>query len=566
MTGRPPRPTVRSVTAVRHHAPASPTRIPAFAVPERVRLVGVSLFVAVVQVGVTLVASGHQTDVRSLDVLGICLLLAGPAALLARWRRPLATYVIVFAITTTYWLLDYPDGPVPLSLLIAFVNLAMTGQRAVAWTGLALGYVTAAWIAPRIDDGPWPNWGLAAGLGAWLALVAVVTELARSWMERSAERAQALEDEARRRASEERLRIARELHDVLAHNISLINVRAGVALHLIDERAAAAAASAGTDVVGATGPGSGGAGANAVAGASGGDAGSAGAAGSDAGASAAAPAGAPAGTTVEIDVDQVRPALAAIKDASKEALGELRSVLDVLRQGEAAPLAPTAGLADLDTLVERARGTGLDVRLEGPGAVDGLPAGVDLAAFRIVQEALTNVVRHAQATRVTVRVQGGDGELEVQVDDDGQGGLAPPGHTGGGRRGGERTDRAGRGGSEGRGIAGMRERALALGGSLEAGPRPGRGFRVRARLPLSGATSGPSPGAGGAGASGATSGPSPGAGGAGASGATSGPSPGVGGAGTSGATSGPSPGAGGAGTSGTTGSGGDTSERAGDGA
>jgi signal transduction histidine kinase len=558
--------------------------------------VGVSLFVAVVQVGVTLVASGHQTDVRSLDVLGICLLLAGPAALLARWRRPLATYVTVFAITTAYWLLDYPDGPVPLSLLIAFVNLAMTGQRAVAWTGLALGYVTAAWIAPRIDDGPWPNWGLAAGLGAWLALVAVVTELARSWMERSAERAQALEDEARRRASEERLRIARELHDVLAHNISLINVRAGVALHLIDERAAAAAASAGTDVVGAAGaPGSGGAsGGDAVAGASrgdagsaaaagsdagsagaagsdagsagaagsdagasaasggdagsagaagsdagasaasGGDAGSAGAAGSDAGASAAAPAGAPAGTTVEIDVDQVRPALAAIKDASKEALGELRSVLDVLRQGEAAPLAPTAGLADLDTLVERARGTGLDVRVEGPGSVDGLPAGVDLAAFRIVQEALTNVVRHAQATRVTVRVQGRDGELEVRVDDDGQGGFAPPGHTSGGRRGGERTDRAGRGGSEGRGIAGMRERALALGGSLEAGPRPGRGFRVRARLPLSGATSSPSPGAGGAG--------------------------------TSGAASGPSSGAGGAGTSGATGSGGDTSERAGGGA
>ena len=111
----------------------------------------------------------------------------------------------------------------------------------------------------------------------------------------------------------------------------------------------------------------------------------------------------------------MRPALAAIKDASKEALGELRSVLDVLRQGEAAPLAPTAGLADLDGLAERARGTGLDVRVErvnGDGRAvpaeditDGLPTGVDLAAFRIAQEALTNVVRHADATRATVRLR-----------------------------------------------------------------------------------------------------------------------------------------------------------------
>jgi signal transduction histidine kinase len=412
-------------------------------VPERVRLVGVSVFAAVVQVGATRLASVHQTGVRSLDALGVGLLLAGPAALLARRRWPLATYVTVFAITVAYWLLDYPDGPAPLSLLIAFVNLALTGQRAVAWTGLVIGYVVAAWITPRIDEGPWPDWGLAAGLAAWLALVAVLTELVRSWMERSAERARALEDEARRRASEERLRIARELHDVLAHNISMINVRAGVALHLIDDHTAAAPA--------------------------------------------AGAGGAAAATAAEIDLDQVRPALAAIKDASKEALGELRSVLDVLRQGEAAPLAPTAGLADLDRLVEGARGTGLDVRVEAPGPVEGLPAGLDLAAFRIVQEALTNVVRHARATRVTVRVQATDGELEVQVDDDGEAGPTRPGHTGPGSRGGDRAERGhhtGGGGAEGRGIAGMRERALALGGSLEAGPRPGRGFRVRARLPI----------------------------------------------------------------------------------
>jgi signal transduction histidine kinase len=393
-------------------------------VPERVRLVGVSVFAAVVQVGATRLASVHQTGVRSLDALGVGLLLAGPAALLARRRWPLATYVIVFAITVAYWLLDYPDGPAPLSLLIAFVNLALTGQRAVAWTGLVIGYVVAAWITPRIDEGPWPDWGLAAGLAAWLALVAVLTELVRSWMERSAERARALEDEARRRASEERLRIARELHDVLAHNISMINVRAGVALHLIDDHTAAAPA--------------------------------------------AGAGGAAAATAAEVDLDQVRPALAAIKDASKEALGELRSVLDVLRQGEAAPLAPTAGLADLDRLVEGARGTGLDVRVEAPGPVEGLPAGLDLAAFRIVQEALTNVAQHAHANHAQVMVDLNGDVIAVLVEDDGSGFSA---------------DDARLNDPKYKGLASMRQRVEMFGGVLNIDTAPGRGTRVTANLP-----------------------------------------------------------------------------------
>src|ERR687892_75230 len=227
---------------------------------------------------------------------------------------------------------------------------------------------------------------------------------------RRVERAHTQVEEARRRASEERLLIARELHDVLAHNISLINVQAGVALHLLDERP-----------------------------------------------------------------DQARPALAAIKDASKEALGELRSVLDVLRRsedGSTAPRAPTAGLRDLSGLVERTRAAGLDVTLDVAGEARPVPAGVDLAAFRIVQEALTNVVRHAETSRARVRLDYGDDELMVQVDDDGRvlaSAVTDIGDT---------TD------GGGKGIAGMRERVLALGGSFEAGPRPGRGFRVRARFPI----------------------------------------------------------------------------------
>jgi signal transduction histidine kinase len=218
-----------------------------------------------------------------------------------------------------------------------------------------------------------------------------------------AERTHAEED--RRRAGEERLRIARELHDVLAHNISLINVQAGVALHLMDEQ-----------------PG------------------------------------------------QSRTALAAIKQASNDALHELRSVLDILRQGTDAPRSPTSGLDSLDGLVANAASAGLAVSTRVEGTPRPLPTGVDLAAFRIVQEALTNVTRHAGQATASVLVAYGDGELTVQVDDDGRGAT---------RQGAEAAG--------GNGIRGMRERAAALGGQLDAGPRPGGGFRVAARLPLNGA-------------------------------------------------------------------------------
>jgi signal transduction histidine kinase len=167
---------------------------------------------------------------------------------------------------------------------------------------------------------------------------------------------------------------------------------------------------------------------------------------------------------------QARSSLSAIKQASREALGELRSVLDILRQeGERAPRSPTSTLARLDDLVSRAGTAGLEVRTETEGQVRPLPFGVDVAAFRIVQEALTNVTRHAGSATASVRLAYGERDLTVLVDDDGRGPQAQ-----------------GAAGS-GKGIVGMRERVAALGGDLEAGPRPGGGFRVRARLPLDGA-------------------------------------------------------------------------------
>ena len=169
--------------------------------------------------------------------------------------------------------------------------------------------------------------------------------------------------------------------------------------------------------------------------------------------------------------DQARSALAAIKQASKDALVEVQAMLGALRaDGEQVPRSPTPRLADLGGLVRRADAAGLTVRVHVTGEPAPLPGGVELAAFRIVQEALTNVVRHAGTSTATVCLDYRPGELGVQVDDAGPGRPDGPG-------GPPETE-------GGRGIAGMRERAGALGGDLTAGAKPGGGFRVQARLPV----------------------------------------------------------------------------------
>jgi signal transduction histidine kinase len=308
----------------------------------------------------------------------------------------------VLGATLTYWLVDYPRGPIFLSLIVAFVTAVMAGKRVASITSLVIGYTSFVYLGYLIGKEPAPDLAKSLGLAAWLLVLFTVAEVARGRRERSIEAARMRTEEARRRAGEERLRIARELHDVLAHNISLINVQAGVALHLIDERP-----------------------------------------------------------------EQARTALAAIKQASNEALGELRSVLDVLRHSdEEPPRSPTSGMARLDDLVAGTAGAGFRVTKRIEGRPRPLPAEVDLATFRIVQEALTNVTRHTGGAKAEVRIKYGRRYLTVQVDDDGPGTGSNPAP------------------GAGKGIRGMRERAEALGGELEAGPRPGGGFRIRARLPL----------------------------------------------------------------------------------
>ena len=249
--------------------------------------------------------------------------------------------------------------------------------------------------------------------------MALMVVMFRMWqqhvreVERRADEAERTKDEAaRRRAMEERLRIARELHDSLTHSISVIQVQAGVAVHLARKRG-----------------------------------------------------------------EDVPPALLAIQEAGADAVRELRATLGVLRSEDG----DGSGLGQLDSLVARARAAGLPVTVTVTGAERPLPADVDQAAYRIVQEALTNVARHAGwaggggQVSASVRLWYTPDTLTVQVDDDGMGDGARP----------ARARAAGaRAAGPGLGLIGMRERVSALGGRLHAGPRDGGGFQVRAELPV----------------------------------------------------------------------------------
>lgn len=348
-----------------------------------------ALAIAAFQVIGTFGASGNQPERRAVDALAIVLVLLGPAALAVRDRWPVAAVAVSIVAADVYVARGYAYGPIFVSVVVALFAAVQAGRRRETWALAAAGYVGFL----LADEGSGAaHLALVAG---WLAVVLAVSELVRTQREQVAERARIAAEEEARRAGEQRLRVAQELHDVLAHTISLINVQAGVALHLVDEQP-----------------------------------------------------------------EQARTALATIKDASKDALRELRTALDLLRRGDA-PHAPAPRLADLDALVAGVRTGGLDVRLERDGLPPSLPAAVELAAYRIVQEALTNVTRHAHARWARVRVGAEEGALRVEVVDDGVGGPVGPGN----------------------GIAGMRERAAALGGTVDAGPAHDGGFRVVARLP-----------------------------------------------------------------------------------
>lgn len=362
-------------------------------------------------------AAQQQSGRVALDGFGRLLLLLGPLLLVWRHRYPVAVAYGVSAVTLVYIGAGFPYGPVFISLALACFAAVVAGRRRAAWGAvgllwaghLAIGHLLYHHLPPA-GDGPAP-WAQEMVVTAWVLAILAVSELVRmrreQWALARAERSAA----EKRRANEERLRIARELHDVLAHSISVINVQAGVGLALLDS-----------------------------------------------------------------DPEQARSALTTIKAASKEALGEVRQVLDTLRapgDGDA-PRAPAPGLDRLPELVEQAAAAGLTVDIATVGDARAPAPGTDLAAFRIVQEALTNVVRHSGSRTARVRLSWRPRVLELRVDDDGPATGGPAG-------------------GSGNGLVGMRERAAALGGTIEAGPRPDGGFRVVARLPLKAEAAPPEP-------------------------------------------------------------------------
>lgn len=347
----------------------------------------------------------HQPTHR-MDALAGLWLLASGVPLVWRSRLPLTAFVVSAVLVFGYYLSPYQAGPGAILPTVALVTLSY--QRGPLIAAAAAGVSVVAVITEVQVSGD--RYGALdprqLGILLWAAVcVAIGTaiQLRRAAYRSAAERAAEAD---RRRAEEQRLSIAREVHDVVAHSLAMINVQAGVAAHVADRRP-----------------------------------------------------------------EEAKAALLAIKEASRSALIDLRATLGVLRSGSdiGSDRTPTQGLGRLPDLINMAAAAGVTVRADGdPG---DLPAPVDVAAYRILQESLTNVVRHGTgADTVVITLDRSPGELRITVHDNGRATVKPGTH----------------GGSGGNGLRGMAERAHALGGTATAGPLPGGGFGVTATLPVTG--------------------------------------------------------------------------------
>jgi signal transduction histidine kinase len=331
-----------------------------------------------------------------------------------RRRFPWPTYALTTVLVLLYTARGFEDGSVLLASMTALYTVSVTLSLRNA---LILGGATLAALF-AVDSAFEPFGPLGGSVTvlpfetAGIVFLAIAVSNRRAYVaaitDRAVQAERTREEEARLRVDAERLRIARELHDIVAHTISVINVQVRVASQVIPNPPKAGA-----------------------------------------------------------------DALAAIKEASVEALRELRGILDLLRQpGDEEHSALAAGLDQLEALAAATRRAGLPVRVSAIGVARRLPPPVDLAAYRIVQESLTNTLRHAGPATASVTVDYGEDVVVIEVEDDGRASGSAPGA-------GEQ-----RPAGPGYGITGMRERAAAVGGSVDAGPKPEGGFLVRARLPI----------------------------------------------------------------------------------
>jgi signal transduction histidine kinase len=369
---------------------------------------------AVVLTGLLVVASSFGntsdgTDVATPGIGTVLIIGAGTLPLAWRRRRPSVTIVVVGLVELVVSALGFPGAILALSCLVAVYSVGAHAPRRSAAYGLAVTPFmigAAMWFDREHVRPPDVIWNLAIFLTAWVLGDNLQARRARAQaLEERAVRLERERDEAAGRAVEaERSRIARELHDVVAHSMSVMVVTAGAARRIVDR-----------------------------------------------------------------DPDAARDAMVSIEQTGRQALDEMRRLLGVLRRDgdESLARAPQPSVRHLDALVHQVVDAGLPVALEIEGEPRPLAAGLDLSAYRIVQEALTNTLKHAGPATARVRLCYGDRDLELQVTDDGRGGAA------------DRTN-----GPRGHGLIGMRERVALYGGELTVGPRRGGGYEVRATLPL----------------------------------------------------------------------------------
>lgn len=386
-------------------------------------VVDVVLAMLFVGFGLATVWSQDLIDgMREPNGLAAVLVIAATAPIAFRRRAPLLAVAISSAAIVWHVLAGFPEGVLPTAVLLLSYSVAASSQLRQAIAGLAIIWVAVAVLrlanAPDFD-GFTVGVNLAFNSIAWGAGLAVRArrETMEATVREAEERANVERQRAARMIAEERLRIAQELHDVVAHSMSVIAVQAGVGAHVVDHRP-----------------------------------------------------------------DQAKTALEAISSTARSTLAEMRRLLGVLRDEDGnRSHAPAPALSDVARLVDDVRAVGVPVSLVVVGEADHLSAGVELSGYRIVQEALTNVIKHAgPLTAVTVRLTHTAGEVSVEVVDDGRGAAARELDA----HGAEDVATPG----VGHGLLGMRERVEMWGGTLETGPVDGGGYRVGATLPTAAAT------------------------------------------------------------------------------